>query len=598
MTEWTEDLIDVDRTGTLDRMFCERVRRSPRAIAYRQFDRTEKKWRDTSWGEMGELVGRWQAALRSEGLETGARVAVLLRNSREWIAFDQAALGLGLVVVPLYTDDRPDNVSYIIQDAGVELLLIQDRGRWRRLAEVLPAETCLRRAVILEGADSASDDARAVLAADWLPADGELARRDGDRNALASIVYTSGTTGRPKGVMLSHHNMMSVAHAALVMVDCYREDVFLSFLPLSHTLERTAGYYLPMMAGAAVAFSRSVAQLGDDLAVVRPTALIAVPRIFEKVYGRIRAQMTRQSGIVRRLFDLAVRVGWHRFEYRQGRRGPGPGLLLWPLLRRLVADKITARLGGRLRITVSGGAALAPEISRVFIGLGIPLLQGYGLTETSPVLSVNSLADNRPDSVGLMLRGMQARIGEDDELQVLSPGIMLGYWNNHAATSEVIGPDGWLRTGDQARIEDGHIYITGRIKDILVLSNGEKAPPADMELAMALDPHIEQAMVTGEGKPYLSALVVLDGDRWPTLAQEHGLDPMAPESLHDRKLQTRVLGLIREALKDFPGYAKVRRVTLLLEPWSVDNGLLTPTMKVKRAKVLEQYAADVAAMYD
>jgi long-chain acyl-CoA synthetase len=258
---------------------------------------------------------------------------------------------------------------------------------------------------------------------------------------------------------------------------------------------------------------------------------------------------------------------------------------------------VLAKLGGRMRAAVSGGAALPFEVGRVFIGLGVPLVQGYGLTETSPVIAVNPLVDNRPRSVGVLLRGLRARIGADDELQVKGPSVMLGYWNNHAATARVIDADGWLHTGDQARMEDGYLYITGRIKDILVLSNGEKVPPGDMESAIGLDPLFEQVMVVGEGRPFLSALAVLNADLWPALARQHGLAPQDPASLTDHGLHRELLLRIREVLSDFPGYAKIRRVALSLEPWTIDNGLQTPTLKIKRAAVLEHHRADIEGMY-
>ena len=446
-------------------------------------------------------------------------MAVHLRNSKEWVYFDQAALACGLATVPLYTDDRPDNIAYIMDNAAVRLLLVQDAAAWKGIAPALAGQEHLVRVLILNASNSSPgevlEDERVRFVADWLPESaGALTRREGDPHALASIVYTSGTTGRPKGVMLSHHNMLSIAHSALTMIDVFEEDLFLSFLPLSHTLERTAGYYLPIMSGSAGAYSRSVMQLADDLQNIRPTVLIAVPRIFERVFARIEGQMEKQSGIARRLFKLTTAVGWRRFERQQGRAGWRPQLLLWPLLKALVAGKVTAKLGGRLRMAVSGGAPLSLPVAKTFIGLGVPILQGYGLTETSPVLSVNVPEDNEPGSVGVPLNGVELRIGEQDELLAKTPGMMLGYWNNHVATAEVIDKDGWLHTGDQARIENGHVYITGRIKDILVLSNGEKIPPADMELAICLAPEIDQALIIGEGKPYLSAILVLTPEEW------------------------------------------------------------------------------------
>ncbi|MCW8907997.1 MAG: long-chain fatty acid--CoA ligase [Sedimenticola sp.] len=602
MSQWTEDLISVDLAATLDGLFRQRVKRSPERTAYHSYDRRLGQWQTYSWREMANQVARWQSALAGQGLYPGDRVALTLRNSPEWVAFDQACLSMGLVVVPLYTDDRPDNIAYILEDAAVKLLLVQDGHRWKRLAGAIGREGALRRVVIQEGSDSdaalmAADD-RVCRVDQLLPESApELKGRSGDAHSLASIVYTSGTTGRPKGVMLSHYNMLSIAHASITVIDCYQEDLFLSFLPLSHTLERTAGYYLPIMTGSSVAFSRSIGQLAEDLMLIRPSVMIAVPRIFERVYGRITEQISRKPALPRLLFRLAVRVGWQRFERQQGRVGWRPAQLLWPLLERLVAGKVTARLGGRLRIAVSGGAPLSPDIAQLFIGLGIPILQGYGLTETSPVVSVNPLQANEPASVGVPLRGVEVAIGGDDELLVRGPGVMLGYWNNHAATARMVDSDGWLHTGDQARIDNGHIYITGRIKDILVLSNGEKVPPGDMELAIALDPLVAQVMVVGEGRPYLSALVVLEADHWPGLAQDCGLDPMARESLQDGKVLSLLTRRIKEALKHFPGYAKVRRVHLTLEPWTVENGLLTPTLKVKRARVLERFKPEIDALY-
>jgi long-chain acyl-CoA synthetase len=523
------------------------------------------------------------------------------------VFFDQAALACGLVIVPLYTDDRPDNIAYIMSDAAVKMLLVQDAAVWKRLAPALAGQDDLQRVLILSSAMNSGNaspaevlaDERVRFISDWLPDKfAPLGKRKGDPHALASIVYTSGTTGRPKGVMLTHYNMLSIAHSALTMIDVYQEDLFLSFLPLSHTLERTAGYYLPVMSGSAVAYARSILQLAEDLRNIRPTVMIAVPRIFERVFARIQGQLDKQSGFKRALFNMTTAVGWHRFEYQQRRAAWHPRLLLWPLLNKLVAHKVTAKLGGRLRMAVSGGAALSKPVARIFIGLGVPILQGYGLTETSPVISVNVPDDNEPGSVGVPLNGVEARIGRHDELVVKTPGMMQGYWNNHAATKEIIDADGWLHTGDQARIENGHIYITGRLKDILVMSNGEKVPPMDMELAISLVPAIEQALVIGEGESYLAAVAVLSADEWRGLVKRFSLDAGAADSLHNEKLHAALLKDIKGRLKGFPGYAKVRRLILTLEPWTVDNSLLTPTLKVKRVQVLEKFAAEIKALYE
>lgn len=601
MNPGTEDVITAEAAVTLDGLFRQRLHRSPERPAYRSYDRESKQWLDATWAETAAAVARWQESLAREGLAAGDRVALALRNCWEWVLFEQAALGLGLVVVPLYTDDRPDNVAYILRDSAVKVLLLGDRGLWQRLAPAVAPIEHVQRILIMDcerrQAPAGGDD-RVVCIKDWLvQGEAQLRERDGDPHELATIVYTSGTTGRPKGVMLSHRNILSIAHSALASYDVYIEDVFLSFLPLSHSYERTVGYYLPMMAGSTVAYARSIQQLSEDLKQVQPTALIAVPRIFERIYTRIQEQLAKKSAVARRLFHSTVAVGWKRFQYQQGRSIPGPSLALWPMLDRLVARKIRERLGGRTRLIVSGGAPLPVAVSRTFLGLGLPIVQGYGMTETSPVVSGNLLDDNDPASVGRPLRHVEVKVGDSDELLVRGPGVMLGYWNNHAATAQTVGSDGWLHTGDRARIDDGRIYIIGRIKDILVLSNGEKVPPGDIEAAICADPLFEQVMVVGEGKSYLSALVVLNPDLWIDFAADMGLDAFDRAALKDDRVHRKLLLRMRDLMHDFPGYAKVRRLHLSLDPWDVESGLLTPTLKLRRNAVMERFGDQVEALY-
>lgn len=593
------DYISTEQAGTLYGLFLERLSRSPADIAYQSFSPQTQTWYTTTWREVAQQVARWQQALAAEQLEPGDRVALNLRNCKEWVFFDQAAMGLGLVVVPLYPDDRPDNVAYILQDADVKCLFLQNANQWKRLQPSITEEHRLSR-VIINNEDDEVLEAPAVYARDWLPsAGGDIRNWDTDPHQLASIIYTSGTTGRPKGVMLSHHNMLSVASGGLQYFEIFPGDQFLSFLPLSHTLERTAGYYLPIMAGATVIYSRGIPQLADDMLSVKPTILIAVPRIFERIYSRLQAQLASKGLLSRLLFQANVKIGWAKFNYNQGRQHWRPDFLVLPLLNKLVASKVLARMGGRLRLAISGGAPLPEKAAELFIGLGLNLLQGYGLTETSPVVSVNEASNNHPGSVGRAIPGVAVKIGDNDELLVRGPGNMLGYWNNHKATAQTIDAEGWLHTGDQARIGDsGHIYITGRIKDILVLSNGEKVPPADIEAAIQSDDLFEQALIVGEGQSYLSALLVLNSDKWFSLAKQLKLDAMNSSSLHNKSLQQFVIQRLRELLHDFPAYAKVRKVSITLEPWTVENGLLTPTMKIKRASVIEHHQNDVNRLYE
>ena len=598
----TADPFHPDRLGSLCGLFRARVAATPDAPAYRQFDEATASWISTTWAQVAAEVERWQRALTHEGLAPGDRVAVMLKNCVEWVIFDQAALSLGLVTVPLYLDDRPENAAYILEHADVRLLLAEGRFQHKKLAEIAAASPNLQRIVCLDAPENNLTDwsPRFAVLADWLAEAAALPvpKRHLAADMLASIVYTSGTTGRPKGVMLTHDNLLCNAYGAALCARFDPHEVFLSFLPLSHTFERTGGYYMPMLIGAEVAYARSIAQLALDLQTIRPTVMVSVPRIYERVYGRIQDGLAKKSPLARALFKLAVRVGWRRFEREQGVAGWHPELGLWPLLKKLVAGNVTEKLGGRLKLAVSGGAALSPDIARMFIGLGVPIIQGYGLTETSPVVCVNRPESNIPSSIGPPLPGVEVRIGDNDELLTRSRCVMRGYWKNEEATRAMIDADGWLHSGDITRVDArGHYTIVGRIKDIIVLNNGEKVPPADMESAILLDPLFEQVMIIGEGKPYLAALTVLNEEHWQAFAASLQVDPAQPSALTDPKVIKALTHRIAGHLKHFPGYAQIRRLHPVLKPWTVDNGLLTPTLKVKRNQVLDHNRTAVDALY-
>ena len=582
-----------DEVGHLHGLFQARVAATPRAPAYQYHDEDKRAWVTLTWAQAGEAVDRWRAALARENLPVGERVAIMMRNRPEWIFFEQAALSLGLVVVPLYMNDRGENLRYVLEHAGVRLLLIEGEAQWRALTEGGTLPEGLR---VL----SMKPQAGAETVADWLAAardDPPPPVHESAPDDLATLVYTSGTTGRPKGVMLSHRNILVDAYAATCAEPARADDLLLSFLPLSHMLERTAGCYLPMMAGACVAFARSVLHLAEDLQAVRPTVVILVPRVLERFHARLDEALAKRSAVARALFRLGEAAGWARFLRRQGRGGSWLAWL-WPLLAPRVATPVQARFGGRLRLAVSGGAPLPLPVARRFIGLGITVLQGYGLTEASPVVSVNRQGDNRPEGVGPPLPGVEMRLGADDELQVRGPTVMLGYWRNPEASAEALTQDGWLRTGDQARwLPGGHLQITGRLKEILVLSNGEKVPPVDMEMALEMDPLIEQAMVVGEGRPYLTAVLVLSREGWNALARELGLDPDDRANLTDPRAQRAVLKRVQAATRAFPAYARIRAVVLDLDPWTVEDGLLTPTLKLRRKPVLARYRAALDRLY-
>jgi long-chain acyl-CoA synthetase len=369
--------------------------------------------------------------------------------------------------------------------------------------------------------------------------------------------------------MLSHGNILANVEQCKATGMARRDDNFLSILPLSHMFERTGGYYLPLALGAKVTYCRGIAHIAEDLAAQAPTAMFAVPRIFERFSARIDDLLAR-SGVRRALFAACVTRGY-RVAMRQA---TALDRLLAPALRALVARPVLARLGGRLRLVVVGGAALDPALAQRFIGLGLPMLQGYGMTEASPVISVNRSDDNVPESVGPPLPGVEVKLSEARELLARGGNVMAGYWQNPEATRAALTGDGWLRTGDLAEIVDGKIFIRGRAKDIVVLSNGEKVPPQDVEFAILHDPVFEQVLLVGEKRPYPILLAV---------------SKVADEAELARRAN--------ERLKSFPRWMRVRRVLAISEPWTVDNGLLTPTLKLKRALVYKKYQREIDAAY-
>ncbi len=587
--------IETDSLNNLYELFYERVKITPDSTAYQYFASEFDAWQSNTWQEMANEVAQWQAAFQTENLAPGDSVAIMLRNCKEWVAFDMAAMALGLVVVPLYTEDRPDNVAFILNDANVQLLMIEGTDQWKALHEVLNNVTSVKKIITVTSMTGVPHDSRLRWLHDWLPDEkATLIVSTIKSDALATIVYTSGTTGRPKGVMLSHSNILWNVKGAVATVHTSTADTMLSFLPLSHTLERTIGYYMAICTGVTVAYARSVANLAEDMQTIKPTVMISVPRIFERIYNKIHEQLQQKSGLASILFREAVDIGYALFQRRQGRSGIRFSFIFHPLLNFLISRKIRAKFGGRIRFCICGGAALSEPVARTFIGLGINILQGYGLTEHSPVIAANRLNDNIPVSVGAPLPGIEIKTSQVGELLVRSPCVMMGYLNNKKATDDIIDEEGWLSTGDLVEIRDKHIVITGRLKEILVLSNGEKVPPSDIEMAIQQDALFEQVMLVGEQRPFLSLLVVLNPEMLRALEKQHNIE----ESSTDHgKLKDILLEHIAHRLTEFPGYARIKQVGICPQAWTIDNALLTPTMKCRRQQIHAYYSSLIESLY-
>jgi long-chain acyl-CoA synthetase len=596
---------DLSSLKTLPELFDWRVRQTPTAEAYRQFDEKNGAWVSTTWQEASQLIASYVSAISQFNLDRGARIAILVPNGLQAVCMDQATLATACVPVPMHALDNPESIAYILKDSDASVLVAESDLQWKAI-EAAGFEFPALKNVIVHNktlTDSAYQSAIPMQQLDvWLASGAHLPHtpRFPDASDLAALVYTSGTTGKPKGVMLTHTNVMSNVVTVVQRVSPVIGDVFLSFLPLSHTFERTAGYYLPIAAGACVAYSRSTKQLPQDLLEVRPTILISVPRVYERVYSVIQTMLSA-SKVRSALFEATIALGWRRFCREQGTRRNDPisaaaDNLIWRVLKPLVAQKLINQFGGRLRIAVSGGAALSQDISRCFLALGIPILQGYGMTETAPVVAFNAPDDNDPSTVGRAMTGVAVKIGENKELLVQGPNVMRGYWKRDEDTAKAF-IDGWIRTGDQAEIVAGRIRILGRIKEIIVTSTGEKIAPVDLELAIMNDAVFEQAYVFGENSPFIGCAVVLSKKYWTELAGSLTLNPDDINNLRSANAVDVVIKRIRALTQSFPYYAQPKAVILAIEPWTIENTLITPTLKLKRANLAAHFAQAIQDIY-
>ena len=595
-----DTIIDAHQASTLWGLFRERVRRSPDAIAYRDYNSTEGRWRDHTWRMISDRVDRFRAALAQENLAAGDHVAVLLPNGIDWACLDLAAHGSGLVVVGLYPHDTAASNAYILGHSDARLVLLDTEARWKSLWPFRSHFPSLERVWIhdAQGRSTTSPTGPIVRnVADVLAAAPEPpSHHPAAPSDFATLIYTSGTTGRPKGVMLSHFALLWNAQASAAVIPPRQDDVFLSILPIAHAFERTVGYYLPMMGGSTIAYARSAQDLPDDLVTIRPTVMLGVPLLFERMAAAIWAKVAANAA-KRILLRVTVSIGWRRFLAAQHRGRAGLGArLLWPLLKRYVAMPVMAAFGGRLRVAISGGAPLDQGTAQLLIGLGLPLVEGYGLTEAAPVVAANGLDENLPGSVGRPLDGIEVKLNSKGELLVRSPSIMMGYWKDDAATTRAFDESpGWLSTGDVAEItEDGRIFIRGRLAEIIVLSIGEKVNPNVVEGELTRDPLFEQAVVVGNRRPFLAAVIVLNAEAWELFAASKGLDPQQPNHAASK---IELLARITSLLAALPRYAQVRAVHLASEPWTIEAGLLTPTLKVKRDVVVPLFAKEIDDLY-
>lgn len=588
---------------TLPQLLVNSVERYGEREALRQFDKETKSWHSLSYAQLMVRVMEWRRAYAAMNLERGTRIGILMPNSIDHACADQAALANGLVPVPLHAIDTPGASAFILSDSRAKVLVTNKLTRWKQIKAAGGDLQDLTAVIITE--DEVDDETGMVRGlSEWLAAGTHVVELpEGPKeDDLAGIVYTSGTTGRPKGVMLTHGNIVSNVKATLECVFPQVGDIFLSFLPLSHTFERTAGYYLALATGCTIAYNRSVLLLADDLKTIRPTVIISVPRVYERIFARVHDKLKKSRPAARYLFDWAVEIGWRDFCRRNHLPVEHTGRawldgLMRPLVRK-VSSTLLDQFGGRLRIAISGGAALSSKVARTFCGLGLPIIQGYGMTEASPIIAGNNRTLNQPNTVGKPFNNVEVRLGEGDEIQIKGPSITRGYWNRPDATADAFTEDGWFRTDDVGGFNElGLLSIKGRIKEIIVTSTGEKVPPADLEAAIETDPLFSQCYVIGENRPYLSLITVVNPDEWASFAKSCGVDPADPASLDNPSVKTAALKRAKTAAGEFPHYALPRAVVLTQEPWTIENGLITPTLKLKRGPLSKKFANVIAQLY-
>ena len=569
--------------ASLAELFSARVALTPHAQACRHFDAPSSSWHPLTWAQLEARVAAYANALAGLGLPLGARVAIQLENGVDWLAIEQAIYRVGAVSVGIYAVETPAAAAHLLNHSGAAVLFAADAGHWSAIAATgsLPQLTCT---VLLQGEAIAGSGALSVDAFLSGPQHA-LPQLPPQREALASLVYTSGTSGTPRGAMLTHTALLANTFALGRAFAGEASDVRLAILPLSHSFERVAGWYHGVLSGSETVFSRGVEHLAEDLMAIHPTALIAVPRLYEHLYARLLRTIESGPLHVRALFHLALQsnAGTSRAGQKFSVR-----------LTQGLTNAVKQSLGGAMTTLISGGAPLCPQVSRTFAALGLPVLQGYGLTEAGPVVSVNRNGANDPESAGAPLDNVSIRIAADGELLVRSPSLMQGYWNDTEASHKAIDEAGWLHTGDKAsRLESQRLYLTGRIKDVLVTSTGLKVCPGLIEARLTGDPLFEQALVVGEARPYLAALLVAEPLRLAALKAELGLGDYGSQQ---SQLEEALLARAQTRLKGLPVNCQLLRVALV-PAFTLANGLLTATAKPRRGLILKAHAAEVQRLY-
>jgi long-chain acyl-CoA synthetase len=588
--------------ATLNELFLGAIARfRARPVAMRR--KTDGTWSELSYTELHERVKAVSHALAALGVRAGDRVAILSENRPEWAITDYATLALGAADVPIYPTLPARQAAYILRDSGAVVAFVSGQSQLDKLREVRDECPALRHVVTFDAVAAAGD----ALAFDALLAEGrgaatgpwEAAARRVAADDLATLIYTSGTTGDPKGVMLSHGNITSNVVLSLMRIELTDADECLSFLPLSHIFERMAGHYLMLQCGVLINYAGGIDSVSADMLERRPSVMLSVPRLYEKIHARAQESAASGSTLKRRLFRWAVATGARWADATTAGRVPAGLQLSHRIADRLVFSKLRERTGGRLRFFVSGGAPLNPEIARFFYAAGLPILEGYGLTETSPVIAVNTFEDFRIGTVGKPIPQAEVRIAPDGEILTRGPNVMRGYYNKPEATREALSPDGWFHTGDIGELSpDGFLRITDRKKDLIVTAGGKNIAPQPIENMVKTSRYVTNAVMIGDRRSFPIMLLVPNVPVLHDWARHHGLGVADDAALlaHPATMD-KLEREVKRTLRDLARFEVPKRFVLVPQDFSIEAGELTPTLKVRRRVVEEKYLEQIEAVY-
>jgi long-chain acyl-CoA synthetase len=591
----------------LAEMFYVKREKLPEQIAYRY--KKNGNWNSITFRAAVDWAERIAAGFADLGIKKGDRVAIISSNRIEWALCDFAALSLGAVLVPIYPSLLESQIAYILNDADINIVIAEDQFQTGKINNIRKNLKTAKHFFALDYDKEMSSKTWSSL--DLLENRGKKfleKNKDYVTNSIeqiveeeiATIIYTSGTTGEPKGVVLAHRNFFSNLEAVSTFFKCNHEDEFLSFLPLSHILERTAGHYFPTYHGATVSYAEGIDSLPDNLIEIKPTLMIAVPRLFEKIYNRILASIEEGSPLKRKIFYWSIKTGREYMNYKMsGLSVPFMTKSKHNLASLLVFGKLNKRLGGRLRYCISGGAPLAATIGEFFNSVGLIILEGYGLTETSPGIAFNRPEAYKFGSVGLPLPNVDVRIAEDGEIMTRGDHVMIGYYNKEEDTKDVIDHEGWFYTGDIGFIdEDGFLVITDRKKNIIVTSGGKNIAPQPIENKLVTSNYIEQAVVIGDKRKFCSAIIVPAEEAVKSWAAQSGKKYRSyDELLNNGDFLSELQSEIDCLSESFASFERIKKFTLVPDLFTEEGGELTPSLKIKRRVVEDKYAVQIEKMY-